>query len=193
MLYHFDEAAIYIISALILLLIILAFKKRSFSYLLFFLIFSVYIINVINLVIFPIWIPGPEAPAFIERFPWGINLIPFYFGRCDLGNICQEQIFQNILLTIPFGFGICFIAPLKARDFRWLPLAVGLGFEISQFIISQGGMHSFDINDILLNATGVILGYTCFRIFGWLYRGAIHRLRINPRWVFEYMYEVVSH
>ena len=199
MLYEFDEITLAIsLGILAILLIVLAIKKRSFSYLLFFLIFGIYIIGVISVVIFPILVPGPEDAATIwQRLHWirqNINLVPFNFGDyCnDIRSVCGEQIIQNIILTMPFGFGICFIAPLKARDFFWLPFAVGLGFEISQFVISQGSFHAFDINDVILNAAGIIIGYACFRIFGWMYRGTIHLLKINPRWLFAYVYDVVK-
>ena len=167
-------------------------KKRSFSYSLFFLIFGIYMLNVISLVIFPIVIQDPATLG--QPGLWlNVNLIPFNFGvDCAEYVPCLWQIRDNILLTMPFGFGISFIAPLKARDFIWLPFAVGFGFEISQFVISWGSFHSLDINDVILNATGVALGYGCFRFFGWMYRNVLNLLKINPRWVFGYIYKVVK-
>lgn len=195
MLYNFDEITLCIcLAVLAALLTFLAFKKRSFSSLLFFLIFGIYMIGVIYFVIFPIWLPGPDAGSFIERLHWNsnfVNMLPFAFD-CSYADICREQMIDNIILTMPFGFGIRFLAPLKAKDFLWLPFAVGVGLEISQFVISQGGFHTLDINDMILNATGVVVGYILFRIFGWFYRGAIHLLKINPRWLFAYVYRVVS-
>ncbi|MGC1378916.1 MAG: VanZ family protein [Anaerolineales bacterium] len=192
MLYNFDEAALYVcLTTLAMLLVILRFQKRSFSYLLFFLIFGIYMIGVVSVVIFPIAMPDPGA---MEQ--WGfrpsINLIPFNFGNCFMYDICVEQIIQNVILTMPFGFGVSFIARLRARDFVWLPLAIGLGFEFSQFMVSRGGFHALDINDVLLNAAGAWLGYACFRAFAWLYRAVTRRLGINPWGVFAYIQDVVS-
>jgi len=191
--YWFDENALYTcLTILAILLIIVTIKKRSFSYSLFFMIFGVYMINVISLVIFPIMLPNPEV-ARQQNLWLNINLIPFNFGRdCAEYDPCLWQIRDNILLTMPFGFGICFIAPLKARDFIWLPLAVGFGFEISQLVISRGSFHSLDINDVILNAAGVAIGYGCFRVFGWMYKNVLNLLKINPRWVFAYIYNVVK-
>jgi len=36
-----------------------------------------------------------------------------------------------------------------------------------------------DVNDVLLNAVGVLLGYGIFRIFAWLYLMITRRFRIN--------------
>jgi glycopeptide antibiotics resistance protein len=192
MLYEFDEPVLCVcLATLALLLVILRFQKRSFSYLLFFLIFGIYMIGVVSVVIFPIAVPDPGA---MEQ--WGfrpaINLIPFNFGECFMYDICVEQIIQNILLTMPFGFGVSFIARLQARDFVWLPLAVGLGFELSQFMVSRGSFHSLDINDVLLNAAGVLLGYGCFRAFAWVYTVVTQRLGVKPWGVFAYIQDVVS-
>jgi len=192
MLYNFDQAALFVcLTTLAMLLIILRFQKRSFSSLLFCLIFGIYMIGVVSVVIFPIAMPDPGA---LEQ--WGfrpsINLIPFNFGNCFMYDICVEQIIQNIILTMPFGFGVSFIARLRARDFVWLPLAVGLGFELSQFMVSRGGFHALDINDVLLNAAGVWLGYACFRAFAWLYLTVTRRLGVKPWGVFAYIQDVVS-
>ncbi len=192
MLYQFDELAFFIcLAALAVLLIVLRFQKRSFSYLLFFLIFGVYLIGVVNVVIFPIYVPDPNLAG--QRIFWSnVNLVLFYFGDCSIDSLCRDQILQNIILTIPFGFGVSFIAQLKARDFIWLSLAVGLGFEVTQFVVSQGGFHSLDVNDVMLNTAGVLLGYGCFRVFGWLYIIGMQFFKIKPRWLFAYIYDAVS-
>jgi len=37
----------------------------------------------------------------------GLNLIPLYFGNCwGLPRACATGIYENILMTVPFGFGI---------------------------------------------------------------------------------------
>jgi glycopeptide antibiotics resistance protein len=193
MLYAFDENAFFVCLAILsVFLIVVTIKKRSFSYSLFFFIFGIYMLNVIRLVIFPIFIHDPATLGQLGLW-LNINLIPFNFGaHCAEHAPCLRQIRDNILLTIPFGFGIRFIAPLKARDFIWLPFAVGFGLEISQFVVSLGSFHSLDINDVILNAAGVAIGYGCFRVFGWIYRNVLNQLKINPRWVFGYIDQVVK-
>jgi glycopeptide antibiotics resistance protein len=108
--------------------------------------------------------------------------------------LCLRGIIENILLTIPFGFGISFILRLKSKDFLWLALLVGIVFETIQLIISlvfRSPFRAVDINDVILNAIGVWLGYGFFRIFGWLYLYITQKFEINNKNEFGYIYDVV--
>jgi glycopeptide antibiotics resistance protein len=170
-------------------LIVLWIKGKSFPYLLFFSIFWIYLMGVASLVAFPfpIGYPNPD-------FKPSVNFIPLKFGDCSYLILCLRNIYENILLTIPFGFGISFIARIKPKNIIWLAIAVGLVFEITQLVISlvvRSPFRVVDINDVFLNAAGVMLGYGIFRIFGWLYSAVIHKLQIQPRYIFAYMYDIV--
>lgn len=170
MLIYFDERDFVIgVGILCVLLPVLWRQKRSLSYLLFFSVFWAYLLVVVNAVLFPIVINTDYGST---EFTSNINLIPFYFGDCSIFHLCIKGIIDNVVLTIPFGFGISFLVRIKARDFVWLPLAVGLVFELSQLIISltfRSGFRAVDINDVLLNGTGVLTGYLSFRLFAWIY------------------------
>ena len=125
-----------------------------------------------------------------------MNLVPFSFGACDPLILCLRNIYENILLTIPFGFGISFISKIKPSNIYWLALAVGLVLEIIQLVISlivHSAFRVVDINDVLLNAIGVLIGYGLFRIFGKIYSDAAHKLQIRHRHVFAYIYNVVHY
>ena len=127
------------------------------------------------MVIFPIAINTADI-----AFTPGINLIPFYFGNCfALAIPCVRGIVENIVLTIPFGFGINFLVKIKPKNFTWLGLAIGFLFEISQLTISlafRSGFRSADINDVIFNGAGVLIGYTFFMLYAWLYPGIIERM-----------------
>jgi glycopeptide antibiotics resistance protein len=72
-------------------------------------------------------------------------------------------------------------------------LAVGLSTEGIQLLISlafQSAFRSVDINDTLLNAFGVLVGYAVFLMFAWLYRTLLARFRIRPIGIFAYVSEV---
>jgi len=148
--------------------------------------------GVVSVVVFPfpIDIPNPN-------FKPSINLIPFYFGSCFdyLPALCLRNIYENILLTIPFGFGISFVMQFKPKNIIWLALAVGFAFELTQLIISllfRTAFRSVDINDLILNAIGVLLGYGIFKIFGWLYLFVTHRFSIQPKTIFAYIYNILT-
>jgi glycopeptide antibiotics resistance protein len=179
--------------ALAITLIILWAQQKSFSYLFFFSVFWVYMMGVVSLVVFPFLMGHPDP-----YFKPDVNLVPFYSGYCHPAMLwqCVSDIYENILLTIPFGFGISFIARVKPKNIFWLAITVGFTFEFVQLIISLAVRNSFrtvDINDVILNATGALLGYGAFRIFGWLYSAVTHRRQIQHQYVFAYIYDIVRH
>lgn len=156
------------------------------------LVFSIYLLFAIDRAFFPIWITESEAVRDV-RFWSAINLIPFKFDLSELPNIVLLQIFQNILLTIPLGFGLSFVMRLRARDFLWLAVATGLGIEAAQLIIGLLLRYPYrivDINDALLNAIGVLVGYVLFRLFARLYLSIIQRLGVTPTGLAAYLDEV---
>ena len=97
------------------------------------------------------------------------NLTPFqeierfWRYREQLGLMSYINLFGNVLIFVPFGF----MEPLtsKKRSF-WATLIdgclVSLSVEIFQFITKVG---RFDVDDLMLNTTGVALGYVCFLVW----------------------------
>lgn len=94
------------------------------------------------------WTPffGDQAFPLAHR----VNLIPFSQGD-SLFNIAG-----NVVMFLPFGF----LAALLFRGWTWkralaLGLAVTAGIECWQIAVGR----FFDIDDIILNAFGVLCGY----------------------------------
>ncbi|MEK6477331.1 VanZ family protein [Catalinimonas sp. 4WD22] len=125
-----------------------------------------YLSGAIWLLFFFPYLPASRANPDMQRF---INPIPFettfnYFYNAlkfrDQGHL-RELLFNvggNILLFVPMGVIIYQLNALPQR--YWLALL--LGFLISSSvetlqIISNTG--HFDIDDILLNSLGTLLGY----------------------------------
>jgi glycopeptide antibiotics resistance protein len=188
---RFDESDFLVgIGILCGLLLVLWWRKRSLSYILFFSIFWVYLLVVVKTVIFPIAVNTDySSPGIMPK----INLIPFYIRYCSVLRLCIIEIAGNIILTIPFGFGINFLAKVKPRNFLWLALAIGFGFEFSQLLISlvfRSGFRTIDINDVMLNATGVLIGYALFRAFAWAYLKIADYFEIKHKWLFADIYAV---
>ena len=79
----------------------------------------------------------------------------------------------NVAMFLPFGFFV----PLLWRRFSW-PRAVTLGAGITLFVetcqLSVG--RAFDIDDLMLNALGVLLGYGLWRLWRRLAPGGAERL-----------------
>ncbi|MBC7814767.1 MAG: VanZ family protein [Burkholderiales bacterium] len=145
---------------------------------------------------FPIRIDATYSDGMTPaQFMRSINLIPFKFNLSELPNIVLMQIFQNVLLTVPFGFGVNFVAQVTAKRIFWLAAAVGLGIEAGQLIISLLLRYPYriiDINDALLNASGILIGYGIFRVFAWLYLTATQRFGIKHWGLSAYIHNVAS-
>ena len=181
---------------ILIIILILLWRKRSPAYLLCFSVFWLYLLLGVSLTIFPM--PLPET--IVNRSPVNyillrVNLVPFNFGGLfdNPPSVIFKEIFGNILLTVPFGFGIPFLAPFKPKNLPWLAIGAGLVVETAQLGISLliGGLYrSVDINDVLLNAAGVLLGYALFRGFAWLYVPISDRIKIKQSGLFAYLYEV---
>lgn len=141
--------------------------------------FGLYLMLLMAATLLPIDL-SPEYRAIMQRdttFAERMNLIPFYFG--PFGSLWRSRymLISNILLTVPFGLGIGFVARLRPRDLRWLPWAVGFGIEGAQLALglAQGFPYRvLDINDTIMNALGVLVGYGLFWLIGklalWLAR-----------------------
>jgi glycopeptide antibiotics resistance protein len=74
------------------------------------------------------------------------------------------DIFQNILLTIPLGFGIgYFRKPGFLKIWLWA-LGTGIALEGIQLLTKLVfvSYRVVDINDAIMNALGVLIGYGLF-------------------------------
>ena len=78
------------------------------------------------------------------------------------------NLFGNILIFVPYGFFISMAAERRGF-FKTLFCSFGLSLcvELVQLVTRVG---SFDVDDILLNTIGGILGYILFAICNWIRR-----------------------
>lgn len=183
------------ILTLIIATILLRKQKHSWSYLFFFSMFWIYVMLGLDKVFFPIQINGQFVDA-MRQIPLlsHINLIPFYLNQYPLNALGYLNIMQNIILTVPFGFGINFISHPNKKYIFWSSIIIGIGIELAQLIISLLLRYPYrviDINDAFLNALGVWIGYGLFRAFSWLYLVLTDRLKIEHQGLSSYIYEVV--
>ncbi len=97
------------------------------------------------------------------------SIVPLLSGQ---GNqlIAMVNLFGNIIPFMPIGL----LAPLVVRSLSWqkalvLGVATGLSMEVMEVVFRVG---IFDVDDIILNAFGVMLGYGVFAMF---------KRRVEPR------------
>ena len=133
------------------------FKKQRYSFLqyTFLTSFVIYLLAVIHLVYFPIDV---NIGKYANQTPWynSLNLIPII-------TIDIKTFLLNILMLIPFGMYLPIIntklnSLKKAAQYG---LLLSLSFEIIQLLIrvTLGSSRSSDINDLIANVLGSVLGY----------------------------------
>lgn len=99
-----------------------------------------------------------HAPNFV---PFA-TIVPYFFGYKGL-IIAGINLVGNVGLLVPVGF----LLPFICRSVTWrvsLAIAVGAGLliEVTQAMLRIG---IFDIDDVILNALGVMVGYLIARVF----------------------------
>ncbi len=179
---------------LLIPLLLLMRRGRSASYLFCFALFYIYLLLVAGAVLFPIHLIGG---AYTDEFKWQlflsrINLKPFDFGPYATTRYILMTAIPNVLLTVPFGFGISLVARLKPWYFLWLPVVAGLALEGAQLVMSLVIRYPYrviDINDYFMNAAGVVVGYALFRLFAWGVVGLTDWLRLPRKGLLGFFYE----
>lgn len=92
------------------------------------------------------------------------NYIPFKeILRYDLGSsLFYKNIFGNMLLFLPYGI---FIAKYVKLDSSFIVAIISfitsLSIEVIQFLIGR----VFDVDDVILNVIGGVLGFLIYKIF----------------------------
>ncbi len=181
------EAFILLIGLPALAVTLLLLRRRRTASQLFLLgAFGLYLILLVAATLLPIDL-SPDYRTIMRRdtsFTERMNLIPFYFGPFGSLSRNRDALIANILLTVPFGFGIGFVARMRPRDLRWLPLAVGFGIEGAQLgigLLLGYPYRVIDINDTIMNALGVLAGYTAFWLLASITLWLTERFAQPPR------------
>ncbi|MED3398545.1 VanZ family protein [Bacillus wiedmannii] len=141
--------------------------------------FVIYIGMVVAITLFPIPIGFPTG---IENIRLSINIVPFASIIKDIGKIgiaydgnvlfmiglIVRNVGGNILLLMPLGF----LAPIiwdkfkKIKNTILLGLAISISIELLQLTESlfSGWGRITDIDDVIFNVIGSIVGYFIYKI-----------------------------
>lgn len=186
-----DFDVVFIGAVLIWVFLIIFFKfkfKKSYTYLFLFTIFYIYICKVLDYTHFPIIVDEQIREIMGGQNVWKeANLIPF-----NLKYFSIKTSILNILLTIPFGFGLPFIAKINFKRIILIGIFLGIFLETLQLIVALLVGFTFryvDINDVIFNFSGVLLGYGIFKVFKIVYKFLIQKLDIKLNPFLQYIYE----
>lgn len=142
-------------------------KEKNLSYLIFFTIFYIYLYKVLDYTLFQfqsLVLIKYFMPNLILRgqtFEESMNLIPLIaLTPQDL-----QTSLLNILLFIPYGFGLPFITDFRMKRVIITGAIFSIAIELQQLLTGLLAGITFriaDINDVIFNTLGVAAGYILF-------------------------------
>lgn len=142
-------------------------KKYKWTFKLLVYSFTIYILYVINLTLFPIPV-GPDSKFMFNIMELKNNFIPFKTILVSLEGQIPFFILGNIILLLPLAIYLPFL--FKNRSFLHIlfyGFLVSLAIEVTQFSLSLivgVTYRTFNVDDILLNTLGVALGYILYLV-----------------------------
>jgi glycopeptide antibiotics resistance protein len=168
--------------------------KKSFAYLIFFTIFYVYLFKVLDYTLFQF-----QSLVLLKYFMPDLilngqtageemNLIPFItLTPQDL-----KTSLLNILLLIPFGFGLPFITNYRMKQIVVIGALFSIAIELLQLITGVMAKMTFrvaDINDVIFNTVGAAIGYILFVRFVRFYRHISRNWQVSANPILRYIAE----
>jgi len=133
---------------------------------------AVYLLLVSKYTIFPLRLDSESIAALRHQSQLldGVSLVPFRgWSPRYLTNV---QVWGNIVLGMPWGFLLPFVVPVAGwRASVRYGAIFAFAIELIQLAISL--LYGFayrviDVNDVLLNFAGTMLGHALFRSGAWL-------------------------
>lgn len=184
------DLSIILVCAIVWMSIVAFFRlahKTPVVYLFFFTIFFIYIVAVLQYTQFPIYLV--ESMQAQGQNVWTtMNLVPLI----SLGYQDIQTVLFNILLTVPFGFGLPFVTRFNFYKVLAMGMFFSFSLEVLQLLFALFSGHTFrivDINDFIFNSLGVAIGYFLFTIFINGVRLVLNTLPIKQNILLRYIYE----
>ena len=169
-------------------------KKKSLAYLIFFTIFYVCLVKVLDYTLFQF-----QSLLLLKYFMPNLILNGQPAGK-ELNLILLitltpqdlETSLLNILLLIPFGFGLPFITNFRMQKIVVIGALFSIAIEFLQLITGFMAKITFriaDINDVIFNTLGVAIGYMLFVGFVRSYRHLSRDWKISANPILRYIAE----
>lgn len=131
--------------------------------------FVCYLTGLINLILVPnnlwtyIWFyvrNGYSGCELEPLFSGGVNLVPtlikVFTGEFTVGRWVQTMLAGNFLMFVPMGFFIPFVSEkVNKQNILKISVIIPIAVEVIQPIVGR----SFDVDDLILNFAGIIVGY----------------------------------
>ena len=157
-------------------------------------IFYVYIVKVLDYTLFQF-----QSLVLLKHFMPGLILNGQTAGKSmnliPLITLTPQDLntsILNILLLIPFGFGLPFITNFRMKKIVVMGMLFSIIIEFLQLITGFMAKITFriaDINDVIFNTVGVAIGYILFVGFVRIYRNISHNWAISANPISRYIAE----
>ncbi len=174
--------------------VFLLMKKKGLVYLLFFTIFYVYLVTVLYYTLFRF-----QSLLLLKYFTPGLMLNGIAAGKIlnliPLITLTLKDVrtsLLNILLFIPFGFGLPFITNLRFKKIVVIGMLFSIAIELTQLATGLMAKMTFriaDINDVIFNTFGVAIGYMLFVGFVRMYRHISRNWKISANPILRHIAE----
>ncbi len=146
-------------------------RKVQYDRILLYVIFILYMTTLIGATMFPVIIDNSMTAASSDPSD-RIKLIPFMTIAEELTETSAfnafVQIAGNIVMTVPFGLLFALLYPIKHKYICIIAAAaLPLWIELTQLIldiITGTWYRTFDVDDIILNFSGIMLGFLIYRL-----------------------------
>ncbi|MFA1821797.1 VanZ family protein [Virgibacillus oceani] len=160
-------------------------------YLVFFSIFYVYILFTLSYTQFPIYIQTPEGLrlSYSEIFQNNIIYIP------QLSELISPAGLANIVMTIPFGFGSGFLIRVNLKRIILFGILFSFSLELLQFtnmVITQISQRTVNVNDLINNTIGAVIGYFLFVLFVKCFKSVIDKYNIQLNRMMQYINDLTN-
>ena len=131
--------------------------------------FICYLTGLVNLILVPsnlwtyIWFylrNGYSGCELEPLFSGGFNLIPTFIkvltGEFSVGRWVRTKLAGNFFMFVPLGFFLPFVSEkIDKKNILKISVIVPIVIEVIQITVGR----SFDVDDVILNFAGIVVGY----------------------------------
>jgi glycopeptide antibiotics resistance protein len=169
-------------------------RQASLVFLLFLTVFYVYLVKVLDYTLFQfqsLIVLNHFMPELILRGQEAGqigNLVPLFTLTVE----DLKTSLLNILLTVPFGFGLPFVTNLRFKMVVAVGVLFSIAIELLQMITGLSGGVTFriaDVNDVIFNTIGVSTGCMLFVGFMRIFRHACRNWEVSANPILRYLDE----
>ncbi len=169
-------------------------KKKSLVYLFFFTIFYVYLYKILDYTLLQF-----QSLLLLRHFLPNLMLNGIEAGRVvnlmPLATLTLADVktsLLNILMMMPFGFGLPFVTNFRFKKVVIVGLFLSIAIELLQLLTGFMANTTFrvaDINDLIFNTIGVAIGYILFVWSVRIYRRISRNWKIKTFPILQYITE----